>query len=268
MKVALVASSYLPARGRSSATSPRSRGACAPRGAGRGAHCRAPLRGLPPVSESDGVVVRRLPAPDRPSARRRGRRLWEHLRRSAASFDLVHAHSAHVLLALAVARSGPRRFVFTPHAPIQRLLRWPYARTDRGASSSVQSKPSAPRAQRPTCCVRGFRGRAPGSASYPAAWTRRGSIGPSRSGARHVVLTVGRLEAPQAVDRAIAAMASLDPGLGSSSRATGPPGAGSRRTPPTSRSPRALNSSAPSDPELYRWLRTARVLVALSEQDV
>jgi glycosyltransferase involved in cell wall biosynthesis len=81
------------------------------------------------------------------------------------------------------------------------------------------------------------------------------------------VLTVGRLERYQRVDRAIAAMAGLDP-----ARHLVVLGHGSLRRSLQFHAADLLVSSRVRfvgpvpDLELYRWLRTARVLVALAEE--
>ena len=46
--------------------------------------------------------------------------LTEYLRHTAGSFDLVHAHGAHMLLVLAAVHARPRRLVFSPQAPMTR----------------------------------------------------------------------------------------------------------------------------------------------------
>jgi glycosyltransferase involved in cell wall biosynthesis len=85
---------------------------------------------------------------------------------------------------------------------------------------------------------------------------------------KSTVLSVGRLERYQRVDRAIAAMAGLDPGLN-----LVVVGQGSLRRNLRARAADLLVSSRVefvgpvSDAELYRWLRTARVRVALAEDE-
>jgi glycosyltransferase involved in cell wall biosynthesis len=83
---------------------------------------------------------------------------------------------------------------------------------------------------------------------------------------KSTVLSVGRLERYQRVDRAIAAMAGLDPGF-----QLVVVGHGSLRRSLQGHAADLLVSSRVHfagplpDVELYRWLRTARVLVALAE---
>jgi glycosyltransferase involved in cell wall biosynthesis len=267
MKVALVASSYLPRPG------------------GLERHVDALARGLarhgtqvevltqtlpgqlPPVSERDGFVVRRFVASLGNTRFAVAAGLWEHLRRTAASLDLVHAHSAYAPLALAAARACPRRFVFTPHAPIQRLMRWPFARmTHAVVHHAVQ-----------TVCTSSVEGELL-CGRFPEAASRIRVI-PSGvdlaaieaaqpfSGLRGVVLTVGRLERYKRVDRVIAAMVSLNRthrlvviGDGSARRRL------EARAADLHVSSRVDFAGSVPDAELYRWLRTADVVFSLPGQ--
>jgi glycosyltransferase involved in cell wall biosynthesis len=268
MKVALVASSYLPRPGGLERHVHELARGLARRGAQVEVltQSRAPRR-LPPVSESDGFVVRRFVAAI-------GTRfgvapgLWEHLRRTAVSLDLAHVHSAHAPFALAVARAGPGRFVFTPHAPIQRLVHWPWARVTRAVVDQAALTVC-------TSSVEGdlLRGRFPWAANRirvvpngvdVAAIQAARPLAESGS----IVITVGRLERYKRVDRAIAAMVSLDPTFRLVIVGDGPVrNRLQAHAADLQVASRVKFVGSIPDAELYRWLRTGRVLVALSEQD-
>ena len=266
MKVALVASSYLPrAGGLERHVDELARGL-----ARRGVEVEMLTQDWSPrqarVSEFDGVVLRRFAA----SSGNRGFAiapgLWKHLRRNARSLDVAHVHCTHASLGVAVARAAPRHLVFTPHAPIQRLLRWPNA----GALRAVVGH-----AARTICTSRAegdlLARRLPWAANRIRVvpnGVHVAAIQAARSfeNADDVVLSVGRLERCKRVDRAIAAMASLDPAFRLVVVGAGPV----RRRLEAHAADLRVSSrvefvgSVP-DTQLYRWLRTGRVLVTLAE---
>ena len=268
MKVALVASSYLPRPGGLERHVDELARGLARRGAQVEVLTQTPPGGLPPVSEGDGFVVRRFVAPLGNTRLAVAAGLWEHLRRSAASLDLVHAHSAYAPLALAAARASPGRFVFTPHAPIQRLVRWPYARVTRAVVHHAAQ----------TVCTSSVEGELLGG-RFPWAANRIrvvpsgvdvAAIRAARPfhNAGGVVLTVGRLERYKRVDRAIAAMVSLDRTLRLVVVGDGPVRHRLQaHAADLDVSTRVDFVGAVADAELHRWLRTGRVLVALAEQN-
>jgi glycosyltransferase involved in cell wall biosynthesis len=226
-----------------------------------------PGRRAPSVSESGGVLVRRFPSQVGQVRVAVARELWKHLHSSAASFDLVDAHSAHLPLAHAAARARPRRLVFSPHAPIQRLLRWPYARLTRVVVDRSTRIVCRSRAEAELLC-----------SAYPSA-ARRVHVLPAGVDAEaiqaakpypaagNVVLSVGWLQRHERVERTIAAMVGLDPEFRLIVAGDGPR---KRRLRAYARD-LALSSRVEfvgpvSDEERYRWLRTARVVTALSER--
>jgi glycosyltransferase involved in cell wall biosynthesis len=224
-------------------------------------------RRLDALSELDNVVVRHFPAPTAMSPVSPGR--WHYLRRPAALFDLVHVHGDHLpSLALAVARARPRGLVFTPHAPLQRLLRWPYARVtrvlvNRAVQTVCLSTVEADLLRRIFPRAASRVGVVPNGVNAPAI-----QAAPPFSDPGRVVLAVGVLERYKRVDRAIAAMASLDPSFRLVVVGDGP----ARRW--LQGYARDLEVSARvefvgqvSDAVLYRWLRTACVVVTLPEQE-
>jgi glycosyltransferase involved in cell wall biosynthesis len=212
-----------------------------------------------PVVESDGVLVRRFLPPA----------LWEHVRRRAATHDadVVHLHGAHVGLGLAVARAGVRRLVFTPHIPVEQLSRWPRAQMLRAVVDRAGLILSTSRGEADLL------GHAVPSAASRVRVVPNGVDGEEIQAARpfrsvgQVVLAVGRLARYSGLARTIAAMASLDPELRLVVVGDGP----ARRSLQAHavdlqvRS-RVLFTGAVPDAVLYRWLRTAAVVVAPAER--
>jgi glycosyltransferase involved in cell wall biosynthesis len=267
MKVALVASSYLPRAGVLERHVHELAAGLTSRGAEVEVLTQNPPARQPRISEFDGFLVRRFPASVGYAHLGVAPGLWDHLRRRARSFDLVHVHTAHRALGLAVAQAHPRRFVLTLHEPVRRLLRWPY-----GAATQALIAHAA----RITCTSRV--GAALLGARFPWAAERietvpHGVDVAAIQAARpfslpgNLVLGVGRLERHKRIDRAIAAMASLD-----SSYRLAIVGNGSARQRLMAHaadlgvSSRIQFVGSIPDSELYRWLRTACVLVALAEE--
>jgi glycosyltransferase involved in cell wall biosynthesis len=269
MKIALVASSYLPRPGALERHVDRLARGLAARGAEVEVLTQHPWRRLSRLTEIDDFVVRRFAAPLGNGHGAVSPALCEHLRRTAASFDLVHVHSAHAPFALALARTRPGRLVFTPHAPMQRLLRWPYARmTGAVLHHAVRTVP--------TSTVEGDLVRrrfseiadrvrvTPTGVDSAAIRAAR----PLPDGGHDTVLSVGRLERHKRVDRTISAMAGVPPALRLAVVGAGP--ARHRldaRAADLRISPRVDFIGSVPDETLYRWLRTARVFVSVAEQE-
>jgi glycosyltransferase involved in cell wall biosynthesis len=267
MRVALIASSYLPHPGALERRVDRLARGLASRGVDVEVLTQGRMRGLPAVSERDGFVVRRFAAPFGRAHAAVAPGLWQYLRRVAGSFDVADAHTTQLSLGLAPVLAGVRRLVLTPHGPVQPLLHWPYV----GATSALLG-----RAVQIVCTSRAqgaLLSRASPSATERIAVVPHGvDVGAIRSAeplprSRSTVLTVGRLERYQRVDRAIAAMAGLDPGSqlvvvghGSLRRSL------EAHATDLLLSPRVEFAGAVPDVELYRWLRTARVLVTLAQE--
>jgi glycosyltransferase involved in cell wall biosynthesis len=223
-------------------------------------------RDLARLPRPDAFAVRPFALSLRDSRSPVGAVLWRDLRRTAESFDLVHVHTRDVPLALAVARVRPPRLVVTPHASVRHLLRWPYFRAMRAVMSSAASVICVSTVERDLLAGKfpeaAGRVRAiPVGVDTPAIQAAQELRGPGT-----VVLAVGRLEGHRRVDRAIGAMAGLDPsfnlvaiGTGSQIRRL----SGYAADLEVSSRVRLLGSLA--DAQLYRWLRAARVVVALAE---
>ena len=196
------------------------------------------------------------------------------MRRVASSYDVVHAHGLRALLAVTAGDVRPKRLVFSPHldkwsrSPARRLLPHSYQRAGRtmvaGASAVVCASASEARLL---------------SRYVPAiarcVWIvpdgiEVGAIARAKpfSSSASVVLGVGRLERCQRLDRAVAALVSLGSefelvlvGEGRAGRSLKALAAELRVE------PRVRFAGSVPDGERYRWLKTARVLVAVSEHE-
>jgi glycosyltransferase involved in cell wall biosynthesis len=266
VRIALVASNYLPHAGTSERRVARLADGLANRGVEVEVLTQGRPRGLPAVSDRGGVIVRRFAASiGRPPA---APGLWHYIRRAARSFDVADAHSAHLSLGLGLARAGVRCLVLTPFGPLQHLVRWPYVTATSAlvrhaaqvvchshAQAAILSRGSSAAAERIRVVPNGVDLELI-QAAEPFArrnWT---------------ILTVGRLERYQRIDRAIAAMA----GMEESSHLV-VVGGGPLRRSLQARAADLLVSSrvefvgSVPDTELYRWLRTSRVLVTLADEE-
>jgi glycosyltransferase involved in cell wall biosynthesis len=268
MKVALVASSYPPRSGGLERHVHELAAGLARRGVEVEVLTQDPPRPLPPVSEFEGFIVRRFGGPRGNGHLGVAPGLWEHLRRSARSFDLVDLHAANASLGLAVARARPRSLVFTLHAAVGRLLRWPSVQMTRAIIDRAGQIVCAAAVERELLCL-----------SFPAAADRTRVIPPGVdvagiAAARpfafpgHVVLTIDRLEPSKRIDRAIAAMAALDSSFRLAVIGDGPARqkllayAADLRV-----SSRVELMGHLPDSEVYRWLRTSSVVVALAQEN-
>ena len=219
-------------------------------------------------SQLEDVLVRRFPMSHHNARFAVTPALSEYLRHTASSFDLVHTHSAHLLLALAAARARPRRLVFSPLAPMERLLSWPYARATRAVVDRAAQTICTSQADADLLC------RASPEAADRVAVVPQGvdtaaiRTATAFSMLGTVVLTVGRLERRKRVDRAIAAMAGLAPTFELVVVGDGP----ARRrlmghAVDLQVSSRVRFTRSVSDDDLYRWLSTARLVLTLSQQE-
>jgi glycosyltransferase involved in cell wall biosynthesis len=266
MRVALVASSYRPpAGGLERHVDELARG-LALRGVDVEVLAQCRPRGLARLSKSNGFILRPFVAPQGDTRSPVAPGLWAYLRRTVRSFDLVHAHTREAPLALAVLRASPRRMVFTPHAGVRHMVRWPYARVMRAVIDNAAQTICISHAERDL-----LRGRFPEAADrigvvptgvdVAAIEAARPFGHPGR-----VVLTAGPLQRYMRVDRAIAAMASLDPAFSLVVIGEGP----ARHkllahAADLHVSSRVRLLGAIPDAQLYRWLQTARVFVTLAE---
>jgi glycosyltransferase involved in cell wall biosynthesis len=266
MRIALVAGSYRPSMGGLERHIEELAKGLARRGADVEVLAQCAPRHPPRVPRSEGVAVRTFAlslgdgrSPVAPT-------LWRELRRTAESFDLVHVHTRDAPLALAVARSRPRRLVLTPHASVRHMLRWPYLRAMGAVMSSAALVICASRVEGESLA---------GKFPEAAARIRAIPVGVDTAAIQTaealevpgtVVLAVGRLEGHRRVDRAIAAMAGLDPTFTLVTIGTGPQMRRlARHAADLEVSSRVRLLGSLPDAQLYRWLRAARVVVALAE---
>jgi glycosyltransferase involved in cell wall biosynthesis len=268
MRVALVASSYLPRPGGLERHVHELAQGLARRGVEVEVLAQDPLAPLPPVSDFDGFVVRRFGGSRGNGHRGVAPGLWDHLRRFARSFDLVDLHaSTNAPLGLAVIRARPRGFVCTLHTAVARLLRWPYVQVTRAVVDHAAQIVCGAAVERELLCT-----------GFPAATGRTRVIPPGVDVAGiaaampfavpgNVVLVLDRLEPEKRVDRAIAAMAALDVSFRLAVVGDGPARQKLLAYATDLRvSSRIELAGRVPDAEVYRWLRTSSVVLALAEE--
>jgi glycosyltransferase involved in cell wall biosynthesis len=263
MKIALVASSFLPTFGRMERRVDRLARGLAERGAEVEILAQGPGRSV--ATHCDGVIVRRFPTAVGPLRFAVAPKLWERLRLTCYEFDVVDVHTRHISLALAVARTHARRLVFTPGGAMDVFLGWPYTGPARAVIASSNQIVCHSQIDRDLLCT-----------AIPDAADRTlilpdGVDAAALDAARPftmagaVVLAVDRLDRTTGVGRAIAAMLSLDPDFRLVVVGDGP---GRDRLVAFAAdlhvSARVQFLGAVSDEVLYRWLRTARVVVTLA----
>ena len=193
---------------------------------------------------------------------------WRALRLAADGSDVVDIHiSAFPLAPPGVALElGPT--VLTPHVPVQRLRRWPYARTV-GTLIDASHRILCASAVERDLLLESFP-RAAGRADVMRPGVDHLAIQAAApfASAETVVVTNGRLERNQCLDRAIAAMASLQPDFRLVILGDGPD---RRRLEGFAADlrvdARVTFAGALSDALRYRWLRTAHVFAALGVED-
>jgi glycosyltransferase involved in cell wall biosynthesis len=159
--------------------------------------------------------------------------------------------------------------VFSPHAPMHRLLRWPYTRvTGAVLQQAVRISPMSN--AEGDLIRRRFTHLAERVHVVPT-----GVDGAAIRAARglsevpdHTVLTVARLERHKRVDRTVAAMAAVPPAYRLAVVGAGPALRWlASRAADLRVASRVQFVGAVADDLLYRWLRTAHVLVSVAEQD-
>jgi glycosyltransferase involved in cell wall biosynthesis len=266
MRIALVASSFLPEPGRLERRVDQLARGLAQRGAQVEVLTQGPWQAS--VEQiGEGVTVRRFPTlvgrlrlPVAPKLR-------ERLRLTAQTFDVVDVHTRHPSLAMAVAGSRSKRMVLTPQCPIEAFLGWPQFRATRATFAG---------ATRIVCCTeieRDLLCRAIPGAATRTEVVAHGVDAPALMAAEPfatagtVVLAVDRLERGTGVARGIAALPSLDAdfrlvvvGEGPARERLSTFAADLRTT------SRVQFVGAAQDAVLYRWLRTASVVVTLPSE--
>jgi glycosyltransferase involved in cell wall biosynthesis len=265
MRVAIVASSFLPERGRLERRVAQLAHGLARRGAEVEILTQGPARAT--LRECQGLNVRRFPGAVGPVRVSVAPQLWERLRSMSEAYDVVDVHCRRPALALAAARAGARRLVLTPGAPMDAFCGWPYTRAMHSLVGAAAQIVCHSELDRDLLCQ-----------TVPTAAERTrvlpDGVDAEALRAAHpfdtediVVLAVDRLDRGTGVGRAIAAM----PGLGSEYRLV-VVGDGPARTRLSAYaadlgiSSRVQFAGAVPDAILYRWLRTARVVVALADE--
>jgi glycosyltransferase involved in cell wall biosynthesis len=264
VKVALVASSFLPEPGRLERRVDRLARGLAQRGAEVEILTQGP--GQSRLERYEGVTIRRFPTVAGPLRFTVSPKLRERLRLMSQAFDIIDVHTRQAPLASAIAGARARRLVLTPCASIDVFLGRPHTRATRALIAAS-----------PHIVCRSEIERDLLSRTIPgAAWRARvvpDGIDLTALRAAEpfpvtgtVVLAVDRLDRGTGVGRAIAAMAGLDPefrlvviGDGAAREHLVAFAADLRV------SSRVQLVGAVSDDVLHRWLRTARVVVALAD---
>jgi glycosyltransferase involved in cell wall biosynthesis len=263
MRVALVASSFLPEPGRLERRVDQLARGLARRGAEVEILTQGSARST--LDQCEGVTVRRFPTAVGPLRFTVAPKLWERLRLTAGAFDLVDVHTRNAWLAQAVARTRVRRLVFTPGAPMDAFLGWRYARATRAFIGSTGQIVCHSEIERDLLC-QALPGTADRTDVVPDGIDTE-ALRAARpfATAGIVVLAVDRLDGPTWVRRAIAAMPSLDPEFRLVVVGDGPARdrlaayAADLRI-----SSRVQFAGSVSDAVLHRWLRSARVVVTLA----
>jgi glycogen(starch) synthase len=267
MKIALLASSYVPHRGGVGRHVEQLAERLARRGAEIEILTQGPVRESRRAAERGRVIVHRFPTVIGAARFAVAPGLRERLRAIADSFDVADVHSAQGPFALVAAHAGFRNLVFTPHASIERLFSWPYGRATRAAVAGAAQIVCNSTVERDLLCAR-----------FPAAArrTRVVPIGVDLEAIRAsspfpseglVVVSAGRLERSNRIDRAVAAMASLDPAFRLVIVGDGPDRHRLRAYAADLHvSSRVTFVGAVADADLYRWLRTASIVVTLPEE--
>ncbi len=224
--------------------------------------------GLSPRAPDRGdVVVHRFSSVTGPARFAASSELRQRLRTIAGSFDVADVHSTRSTFAFAAARAGFRRLVFTAHSPLERMLGWPHGHATGAVLGSATQIVCRSQADQDRLCAR-FPGTADRTEILPVAIDveaiRAATPMPA---AGTMILSSGRLLRTNRIDRAIAALAALGPEFRLVIAGRGPDRHRLRAYAADLRvASRVSFIDSPSEPELFRWLRTAQVVVALGDE--
>jgi glycosyltransferase involved in cell wall biosynthesis len=265
MRVAVVASSFPPRAGNVERRAYRLACGLAARGAEVEVMAQGAGVGLVEAGRHQGVTVRRFPAAMGPLHVPVAPGLRERLRLTAWTFDLVDVHTRHPWIALALAGARPHRLVFTPGASAEAFLGWPglaatHTLVDRSDRIVCRSAIDRDR----FCDV------LPDAAGRTHVVPDGVDLDELRAAepfdtAGWIVLAVDRLDRSTWVRRAIAAIPGLAPELHLVIVGDGPARARLAAYAEDLRvSSRVQFAGAVPDAVMYRWLRSARVVVTLA----
>jgi glycosyltransferase involved in cell wall biosynthesis len=265
MRIALVASSFLPDPGRLERRVEMLARGLVERGAELEILTQGPGRGS--THHRDGVTTRVFPAVTGPLRFAVAPRLRERLRLTAHQFDVIDVHTRQAPLALAAAGVRARRLVLTPCASLEALMAWPHTRATRAMLAATPRIVCRSEVERDQLC-----------SSIPQTKDRivviPDGVDPEAIRVAEpfdvpgtVVLAVDRLDRGTGVGRAIAAMASLDPQFRLVVVGDGPARDRLQAFADDLRVRARVQFTGPlSDAILHRWLRTARVVVSLPSE--
>jgi glycosyltransferase involved in cell wall biosynthesis len=216
---------------------------------------------LPPVESDDGAVIRRLSLSAGLLPFRMARAVSKHL--AGDRYDVVHTDTQDALLAIGASRDGPARVVFTPNVSVRRLLHGTYGPATawvlrRSAGIVCRTDVEAEVLERLLPTLRHRVAVVPAGVDTAAI---RSAAPIPVSG--NVVLSVGPFERHRQLGPTIAALAALGDDFTLVAIGAGP----ARRSLESFAADLQVRSRVHflgrrSLPELYGWLRTARVLVA------
>jgi glycosyltransferase involved in cell wall biosynthesis len=267
MRIALVAPTYLAQH----TALERRVGQLAQGLAARGAEVeiltQGPFRGEQYSVLRQGVSIRRFPSVVGRLQFPVASGLYDGLRESLDHFDLVDIHTGYAPLARAVARMKFHRRILTPYGVAHRLLSGPYGYVARPIIEAYAQVICSSASERDL-----LRRRFPGAADRirdapPGVDVAAIQSATQIPSAGDVVLAIGRLERANRFERAIAAMAALDHSLRLRIIGEGPDHQRLEAYAADMRlSSRVEFAGWVPDHERYRWLRSARVMVALADE--
>jgi glycosyltransferase involved in cell wall biosynthesis len=192
---------------------------------------------------------------------------YEGLRASVDQFDLVDVHTGHTPLAFAVARMRFRHRVLTPYGAAHRLTSGAYGYVARSIIESCARVICSSASERDLLSRR-FPWAADRILAVPPGVDQAAiAAATTIAHASNVVLAVGRLERGNRLERAIAAIAVLDPALRLLILGEGPARERLQAYAADMRlSDRVEFADSLPEREQYQRLRSARVILALHDQ--
>lgn len=233
-----------------------------------------PLTGAAPLERIEGVLVRRFTLTLRSRAYPVSYELLRFLRAQDTHYDVVHAHNYHGLPALMAALSGHRPLVFTPHyhgtghSHIARVLHYPYRPLGRILFARADAVIAVSAAEA-ALVVRDFPGVEEKIAVIGNGVETDAIVAadPFEVPGR-ILLSVGRLENYKGVDRALAALSVLPADFALQVVGDGPAKDSLvRLADELGLSARVTFAGHLPEGEVHRWLRTADVLISMSERE-